>query len=688
MSELGDAALDYVSRGWAVFPLVEGQKTPACENGFKDATTDPEQVEMAWSVRPMMNVGIATGDASGGLVVLDFDVDPDKGEDGIATLRAWEIAHGELPETVQAVTGRGGLHMFYRTREHIGCSINSDAGVDVRGNGGYVVAPPSIHPNGTPYAWENDPDDYEVAEADGNVLAFIRSIQPERTGRRFELPKEIKGGSRNDTLMRYACSMQARGDDDVLILSALEAANKLKCKPPLPSAEVEAIVKSITERYGKGEAKTLEARPRVTFMLSKNGGPQQTIENCTRALAADPSLAGRFFYDVRSFTKMVTLPLPWDDGAGMRPIGDADYCGLAAYLEREHGLYSKQKAIDAVVNVSMQNKRNPVAEWLDSLKWDGEPRVDTLLPCFLGCDPSDYNTAVMRLLMQGAVARAYEPGAKFDYMPVLIGAQGIGKSMFLRRLGHESAWYCDNFNTVDGDAAAEKLRGMWICEMAELLATKKQRDVESIKAFLTSTVDTIRPKYARETEQRPRACVFCGTTNDAAFLTDTTGNRRFLPVECGKFDAPMSLFADGVDDYFSQVWAEAVHVYKRDRPPLVLDARLQSYALEKQDEYTEDDPRVGMIQAYLDDRLSNERDKAGFDPMDVRVCVQELVEHALGDAYARQANSRFLINEVHKLMQSKIRGWVKYPMSHGKARCDGYGVQRCYIPDLGEVGEK
>ena len=150
----------------------------------------------------------------------------------------------------------------------------------------------------------------------------------------------------------------------------------------------------------------------------------------------------------------------------------------------------------------------------------------------------------------------------------------------------------------------------------------------------------------------------------------------------------MSLFADGVDDYFSQAWAEAVHVYKRDRPPLVLDARLQSYALEKQDEYTEDDPRVGMIQAYLDDRLSNERYKAGFDPMGVRVCVQELVEHALGDAYARQANSRFLINEVHKLMQSKVHGWVKYPLSHGKARCDCYGVQRCYIPDLGEVGEK
>ncbi len=682
MSALGEAALGYVARGWAVFPLVERQKTPACENGFKDATHDAEQVSMAWAARPNMNVGIATGDASGGLVVLDFDVDPDKGEDGIATLRAWEATHGELPETVQAITGRGGLHMFYRTSQGVGCSINAELGVDIRGNGGYVVAPPSVHPNGTPYLWENDPEDYEVAEADENVMAFIRHIQPERTGKRFELPREIRGGSRNDTLMRYACSMQARGDDDVLILAALEAANKLKCKPPLSGEEVESIVKSVTERYGKGEVKTIERRPRVSLMLTEKGAPQQTIENCTRVLATDPALAGRFFYDIRSYTKMVSLPLPWDGGEGIRPISDADYCALAAYLEREHGLNNKQKAIDGVVNIAMQNKRNPVAEWLDSLVWDGESRVDTLLACFLGADTSDYNVAVIRLLMQGAVARAYQPGAKFDYMPVLIGPQGIGKSMFLRRLGHDSAWYCDNFNTVDGDAAAEKLRGMWICEMAELLATKKQRDVEGIKAFLTSTVDTIRPKYARETEQRPRACVFCGTTNDAAFLTDTTGNRRFLPVECGKHEAPMSLFADGVDGYFSQAWAEAVHVHKAERPPLVLDKRLQAYAIEKQEEYTEDDPRVGMVQAYLDDKLAEAKSKAGFDPMGVRVCAQELMEHALGDAYAKQASSRFLVNEVHKIMQSKIEGWAKYPCARGKAYCDGYGVQRCYVPAI------
>ena len=678
MSKFLDAALEYAARGWAVFPLAEGQKVPAVKGGFKVATTDPEQIKAAWGHRPNFNIGIATGEVSGGLVVIDVDVDPDKGEDGMERLRTWEITNGDLPETVCAETGRGGMHLLFKSDQPIGCSVNADYGIDIRGDGGYIVAPPSVHPNGRPYAWDNDPEDYEVAEADANTLAFIRSVQPNGgLKKKFELPNEIHGGNRNDTLMRYACSMQAQGIDDALILASLEAANRLKCKPPLSDGEIEGIVRSVCERYDKGDAKRREevaARQTVALMLNSKGAVIQSIENCGRAINSDPALAGRFYYDTRAYTRMVSPPVPWDKGGSKdRPISDADYCGLAAYMEREYGLMSKQKAIDAVVNVSMQNQRNPVAEWLDGLKWDGVPRVDTLLTVYLGAEPCDYNAAVMRLFMQGAVARAYEPGTKFDYMPVLIGKQGLGKSMFLRRLAHETSWYNDNLNTIEGDAAAEKLRGMWILEMAELLATKRQKDVEGIKAFITSTVDTIRPKYARETEQRPRACVFCGTTNDSAFLTDTTGNRRFLPVECGAVEPLAGLFDKGVDAEFDQAWAEAVHVYKAERPPLVLDSRLQGYALQKQEAYTEEDVRVGLVLEYMDGKLL-----AAADPKCVRVCVQEIVE-ALPDMYSKQAGPA-LTNAMHKLVQTYAEGWAKYPGAGGRARCGAHGVQRCYVP--------
>lgn len=668
MESLKDAALSYAARGWAVFPLVERDKVPAVKGGFKVATDDADQIEAMWEHRPGLNVGIATGTASRGLVVIDLDVDDLRGEDGVATLREWEREHGELPETACAETGSGGMHLYYMCDRPIACSVDNERGVDVRGDGGYVVAPPSIHPNGRPYAWEAGPEE-GVARADDNVYAFIRSIQGERRrGAKFRLPSEIKAGERNDTIARYACSMQSRGDDDALILAACEAANRLKCKPPLPEAEVQKIVESVTGRYEKGDGRP-QAAASTALIRKSNGQVAQTIENCCRALAGDPALAGRFYYDERAYTRMVSGPLPWDDRPGERAVSDADYCGLAAYLEVSHGLLSKQKAIDAVTTVSMRNRRNLVAEWLDSLEWDGEERMGTLLPCFLGAGMSDYNVAVMRLFMLGAVARAYEPGTKFDYMPVLVGRQGIGKSMFLRRLGARSAWYCDNLNTIEGDAAAEKLRGMWIVEMAELLATKRSRDVEAIKAFVTSTVDTIRPKYARETEQRPRGCVFAGTTNDMQFLTDSTGNRRFLPVDCGVNDAPMSLFAPGVEGYFAQAWAEAVHVWKSERPDLVLDGRLQKYAMERQEAFLEDDPRVGIIQQYLDERIGEELAKAAPDLSGVRVCAQEIIDSALPDQYKRPSAAALgCVNVVHKIMQNRVTGWKRYPKA-GARRC-------------------
>ena len=678
-SATGRAAMEYAARGWAVFPLVARDKVPAVKGGFKVASTDAESIEEMWSAHPDLNVGIATGSMSGGLIVIDLDVDDARGEDGNATLRAWEREHGELPETATAKTGSGGTHLFFIANEPVGCSVDNELGVDVRGDGGYVVAPPSVHPTGTPYEWDLSPEDVGVARADDNVHAFIRSVQGERRrGEKFRLPESIGEGRRNDTLFRQACSLQSTGYDDDLIYATVETTNRLKCRPPLPDEDVRKIVESALG-YEKGAGvrggvSANGARPGVALMLKANGAPQQTIENCCRVLEADPALAGRVYYDVRAYTRMLALPVPWDDGDGDRAIGDADYCGLAAYMEREHGLMSKQKAIDAVVSVSMRHKRNVVAEWLESLAWDGTERVDWLLTTFLGCDPTDYNAAVMRLFMAGAVARAYEPGTKFDYMPVLVGRQGIGKSMFLRRLGARSEWYCDNLNTIEGDAAAEKLRGMWIIELAELLATKKAKEVEAIKAFVTSTVDTIRPKYARETEQRPRACVFAGTTNDMGFLTDATGNRRFLPVDCGLRDPVKSLFDDDAPAWFEQAWAEAAAKWKAERPRLVLDDRLQAVAIEKQEQYTEDDPRVGIIQSYLDGVLAEWRSGGRAEP---RVCAQEIIERALPDGITRN-QTKALVNDVHRIVGNRVAGWERLER---KARCGSYGVQRCYVPE-------
>lgn len=687
-----ECALAYATRKsdpWAVFPLAERSKVPAIAGGFTNATTDTDTIEGAWNYRPNMNIGIATGGMSGGsrgaLVVIDLDVDDVKGEDGLETLHEWERENGELPETVTAITGRGGMHLFYYVTEPLSCSTDPDAGVDIRADGGYIVAPPSVHPDtGRRYEWENHPDDYEVATADDNVLAFIRAHQVQKQHEKFKMPSVIKKGQRDDVLFKFACSLQSQGYDDDAVMACVQTYNDMKCEVPLPQADIERIVNSATKRYEKGEPKAFTKNRNIVERNDK-GAAKQTISNYMRVLTNDAALSGRFSYDMRAYTRMVTLPLPWEtNGAGERPLKDSDYSGFAMYCE-DYGLNSKQKSIDALMLTCEANARNTVQEWLDGLTWDGEERLNFLLPTFLGCEPSDYVVSVTRTFFAGALSRALTPGEKFDCVPVLIGKQGLGKSVFCRRLVCEHrTWFGDNFNTFNGDDAVEKMRGIWIAEISELTALKNSRDNQSIKGFLTAGDDTIRPKYGRETEKRKRACVFIGTTNDASFLTDPTGNRRFLPIECGAHEPAMSLWEPDINAYFEQVWAEAMVLYKQGEISCVLPKQYEATAIAMQEAYTEDNPNIGLIQAYLDETLANAKANAlrsggTLDLREVRVCVRELTEKALRLS-EYQLQSKALQNEVHEIMQNKIEGWQKYPESKGKARCGEYGVQRCYIP--------
>lgn len=178
------AAQAYAAHGLAVFPLVPRKKEPACAHGVKDATTDSAEIAEAWRAHPDMNVAIACGAPSGGLLVIDIDVDGETGKDGMEHLLAWERRHGELPETASVVTGRGGMHLYYRVDGAVRNSVNEEIGIDIRGDGGYVMAPPSIHPNGRRVEWENDPEEFGIADADENVLAFVESVRPSGFGER------------------------------------------------------------------------------------------------------------------------------------------------------------------------------------------------------------------------------------------------------------------------------------------------------------------------------------------------------------------------------------------------------------------------------------------------------------------------------------------------------------------------
>ena len=679
MGKCLDAAIEYATKyGWAVFPVSPKSKKPLTPHGCKDAKKAVGSIRAWWDRWPDASVGVATGSASN-LIVIDEDLDEDKGIDGYHSVMAWERDHKPLPETVRALTGRGGAHMYFHyTGTDIGNRAGILEGVDVRGEGGYVIAPPSMHPNGTEYQWEYPPDEIPLAELNDTVREFLSTgARPTgQTGSEFKLPDTIQNGARNDTLYRLACSMQAQGLPDAAIEAAVRETNSNACVEPLNNDEVSLIVQSAL-RHQKGELRIVSKdlpewhEPNITYQLDKNGDPtdkpSQTIANAEEAIAFDKHLYGRIRYNELAYVPCVYGSLPWKSNKGWREWTNVDDSNLRSYVEHKYGLKSSEKVMDALANVATRYPINLVKDLLEQCfeQWDGNKHIENLLPSMLGVKKTEYASEVMRLFMLGAISRIYHPGCKFDYMLVLVGAQGKGKSSFLRYLALNDEWYNDNFSTLDSNHAIENLRGMWIVELAELQATKRTKDVETIKSFITSRVDTYRAPYNRRTEQRPRMCVLAGTSNPVDFLTDTTGNRRFLPITCNVKEPTFDMFADEIATKaeIAQAWGEAMHYYKQHngKVRLVLPRRLEAAAEEAQAHYLEEDPYIGLIQEWLDTKPDTDR-----------VCVMMLWREAMGHLY--DDIPRQMTNRLHDILQNNITGW-KYC---GKKRVGVYGQQRCY----------
>ena len=678
MNDLLDAALKYATKyKWAVFPVSQQTKKPLTPHGCKDAKKDPGAIRAWWKRYPDASIGIATGSASN-LLVIDEDVDEDKGLNGVHNMMLWERDNGALPETVRAITGRGGAHLYFNYNgKDLGNRAGVIEGVDVRGEGGYIIAPPSIHPNGTQYEWECDPEETELSDID-DVVKKLLALTKKTPGQKFKLPKIIESGQRNTTLYRFTCSLQAQGLTDEAITAAVMAENEARCTEPLSEEEVTQIIGSALSK-AKGDLKVIEQanypqrEPQFTCTLDKDGVPTdkiaQTIKNAEEAIMYDPDLYGRLRFNELSYSPNVYGNLPWCPGSGWRDWTNADDSNLRSYIESKYGLKNKDKIMDALNNVIHRQTINPVKEMLETAHaaWDGNKHVENLLTRFVGAEKTPYNIEVIHRYMLGAVKRIYEPGCKFDYMLILVGKQGSYKSSFLKFLAVNDEWFADNFNTLDGDKAFEKLRGMWIVEMSELQATKRAKDVESIKAFITSSVDTYRTPYERRTEQRPRRCVLAGTSNPVDFLTDKTGNRRFLPVTCSVL--PIKNPYEDLEETrmeFIQAWGEIMDEYMRSggKVSVVLPKEYEQAAIEAQMAYLEDDPSVGIIQEWLD--------TCGKE----RVCIPMIWKEALSMEYTKPTQKE--LNNLHEIMRNNIKGWVY----KGKQQIDKvYGIQRCYVPE-------
>lgn len=331
--------------------------------------------------------------------------------------------------------------------------------------------------------------------------------------------------------------------------------------------------------------------------IDRSGNYVSTIDNIKLILENDPGLRGCIAYNAFTNRGVMMKDLPWRKrDLHFDHLKDSDDASLRHYMESIYGITGIQKITDAIAIVLHKNSFHPVRDYIDSLDWDGLRRVDSLFIDYMGAEDNEYTRAVTRKTLVAAVSRVYEPGIKFDSMPVLIGEQGLGKSTLINKLGMK--WYSDSFMGVQDVRALEQLQGVWIMEVAELSGFKKA-EVESIKHFMSKQVDEYRIAYGKIKEVFPRQGIFIGTTQEVNFLKDYTGNRRFWPVLTDIKMARLNVFKELGRKVVDQVWAEAYLMYLAGED-LYLDKAVEVIAKEVQAEHMEIEIRIGIIQKYLD----------------------------------------------------------------------------------------
>lgn len=406
----------------------------------------------------------------------------------------------------------------------------------------------------------------------------------------------------------------------------------------------------------------------------RKGNVYNGINNIVLLLEKDPLLRGRIVFDEFEQREIMVKRLHWRSKENnARHLLDSDVANLKHYLKSVYDITVTTTTLEDALKVLYERCRiNSVKDYLKPLKWDGTPRVDSLLIEYLGAPDNDYVKAVTRKMLVAAVSRVFDPGIKFDNMLVLVGKQGIGKSTIIRKLGQR--WFSDSFNfhmLQKGKEGFEQLQGAWIIEVGELAGLSKA-DEESAKGFLSKCVDRYRVSYGRRVDDFPRQCIFFGSTNIQAFLRDQSGNRRFWPVETMVHPATKDVFKEFSQYEIDQVWAEAVELYRR-REPLYLEKEIIAIAEDVQSSHTLVDDREGLIRAYLDmplpenwNTLSVYERRAYLqndDPLKAvgttlrnKVCAAEIWCEVLGGMQKEMTsqNTKF----IHTIM-SNMPGWVR-----------------------------
>jgi putative DNA primase/helicase len=404
----------------------------------------------------------------------------------------------------------------------------------------------------------------------------------------------------------------------------------------------------------------------------KTGFPLATSNN-VEVIMTHAEWKGTLAYDAFGNTEVIRKALPWRDRE--RPQEDyepwlgADDKRLLHWFGKKYEIKSGATIQNAFTEVAHMNRFHPIIDYVEAQKWDGVKRVDRIFIDYLGAEDTDYVKEVTRKMFIAAVKRLYEPGCKFDYMLVLVGPQGAGKSTIIQMLAQR--WFSDSLKTFETKEAGEHLQSAWIFEFGELAGMTKT-EVDEIKQFITKRADKYRVAYDRVISDFPRKCVFFGTTNNMNFLKDPTGNRRFWPVTVNPNKRIKDVFTQLSEYEIGQLWAEVLHAYRAGED-ITLSPEIDRVASIIQGLHMEDDPRVGVIQEWLDTPIQDEwGEESDGQQLRDRVCAVQIWIECLGNKKGQMRP--WEAREICDIMR-RMPDWRE---RKGRARVASYGVQNVF----------
>ena len=531
--------------GYSIIPVGKDKKPliPSWKTYQKRHATD-EEVEVWWKKWPNANIGIVTGEISGITVV---DVDVYKG----GTI-------SKFPETFTVKTGNGGYHLYYKYQPGFTVSASAYPDLpftDIRGDGGYVVGPGSK----TAYA---DKD----GKAVGGLYEVIRNVPPQpfptKLFPKAKLKKTLTStigvstGGRNDSIASFIgkllqASKEPEWENEVW--PATQRANATY-RPPLPEKELRTTFESIVKKEkARREAlivspiqvKTEDSVVDVHIRRNKSGIAYKDMANVHAILSEHPYFKDTIKYN--EFRQEVEYK--------KKPLEEKDLLKIQYFMQTDAELpgISKDVVYDAIQRHAHLNAYDEAQEWVKSLEWDETPRLSSWLSDATGVENDTYHQGVGAQWFMGMIKRIMLPGSIFDYMLVVVGPQGIGKTSLFRILG--GPWYKSYTGAIDNKDFYLALRGAMIVDLDEGAALYRSEAIK-IKSIITDTHDEYRAPYDRIMKKYPRRFVFSMSTNDTEPFRDVTGNRRYWTI-----DTKETVNFKWLQDNREQLFAEAYHYF-------------------------------------------------------------------------------------------------------------------------------